>query len=94
MTIQAQAEGDIPREVAMQLCEEVRRQIKAEGLPQKLMPKRALKRMWCWGCRTFSGANPDKMCFSSLPSNRGCGQVNALYAGRYEVWKPKGGPQG
>jgi uncharacterized protein (DUF779 family) len=56
----------IPKDVAVQLCEEIR---KEKGV--KLFSQ-------CWGCVKFSKNDPDKMCFSGV-DNRGCKLVNKLY---------------
>jgi len=56
----------IPRDVAFQLCEEIR---KEKGV--KLFSQ-------CWGCVKFSKNDPDKMCFSG-PDYRGCKWVNDRY---------------
>lgn len=34
---------------------------------------------WCWGCTTFTKADPTKRCYASAPDNRGCLQVNQLF---------------
>ncbi len=61
----------IPRAQAVQLCAEIRRQNQGKWY--------TFNGLWCWGCIKFSGRNPDKMCFSGQPDNRGCGQVNARH---------------
>jgi hypothetical protein len=57
----------IPRDVAFQLCEEIR---KEKGV--KLFSQ-------CWGCVKFSKNDPAKMCFYGPPDNRGCKLVNTRY---------------
>ncbi|UCC58661.1 MAG: hypothetical protein JSW14_01715 [Candidatus Bathyarchaeum sp.] len=56
----------IPREVAFQLCEEIRKEKGVRLFSQ------------CWGCVKFSKNDPDKMCFSG-PDYRGCKRVNERY---------------
>lgn len=56
----------IPQEVALQLCEETR---KEKGV--KLFSQ-------CWGCVKFSKGDPSKMCFNN-PEYRGCKWVNKRY---------------
>ena len=56
----------IPRGVAFQLCEEIR---KEKGV--KLFSQ-------CWGCVKFSKNDPEKMCFNAT-DNRGCKWVNERY---------------
>ena len=72
-------EEAIPKEVALQLCEDVRERNRGKWY--------TARGLWCWGCRTFSRGDPERMCFSAAPTHRGCGQVNALYTERYEVWR-------
>jgi hypothetical protein len=59
----------IEKDVAMRLCSE----IQSENQKKWLL---SYKRMWCWGCRTFTKGQPDKMCFANAPGNRGCEQIN------------------
>ena len=69
----------IPDDVAWRLCGEVQQANRGKWY--------TFSGVWCLGCRVFSGGKPDKMCFSATPTNRGCRQVNALYADRYEAWQ-------
>jgi len=57
----------IPKDVALQLCSEIRAEKKVKLFTQ------------CWGCVKFSKGDPAKMCFSSRTDNRGCGIVNKRY---------------
>jgi rRNA maturation endonuclease Nob1 len=57
----------IPREVALRLCEEIRKEKARKWFSQ------------CWGCVRFTKNDPTKMCFSGQPDNRGCHHVNELY---------------
>ena len=61
----------IPRERAMQLCAEIRQENRRRWYTPAAM--------MCWGCTTFSGGDPAKMCLSSKPGYRGCYQVNTRY---------------
>jgi len=65
--------------IALELCEETRRENRGNWL--------SFNRLWCWGCATFSRGNPQKMCFSSSPDNRGCTQVNRRYDAKYGPWQ-------
>ena len=61
----------IPREVALQLCEEIREENRGRWFRWKA---------WmCWGCTTFTKGDVDKRCVGSQPDYRGCLQVNARY---------------
>jgi hypothetical protein len=60
----------IPAHVALQLCEEIRKENNG---------KFRWTAWWCWGCATFCKGDPAKMCFSSHPEYRGCAQVNDRY---------------
>ncbi|CAG0947197.1 hypothetical protein ANRL1_03799 [Anaerolineae bacterium] len=64
----------IPREVAWELCAEIRDENR-----DKLY---TFAGMWCWGCRTFTKGNLNAMCVSRRSDFRGCAQVNA----RFEQW--------
>jgi rRNA maturation endonuclease Nob1 len=57
----------IPKEIAFQLCEEIRREKARKWFTQ------------CWGCVKFSKNDPAKMCFGSQPDYRGCKLVNERY---------------
>ncbi len=61
-------EENIPRDVAFQLCEEIRMEKAGKWFTQ------------CWGCVRFSKNDPNKMCFSSRPDYRGCNLVNKRYS--------------
>jgi hypothetical protein len=72
--------GDaIPLDIAAQLCEEVQETNRTHW--------HAFKSLWCWGCRTFARGRHEQMCYRATPTNRGCQQVNALYAERFEAWQ-------
>jgi hypothetical protein len=60
-------ERSIPKDRALELCEEIRKEKSGRPFTQ------------CWGCVKFSKGNPDKMCLSSKPGNRGCKLVNERY---------------
>ena len=59
----------IPRDVAFQLCEEIRKERGVRLFSQ------------CWGCVKFSKNDPAKMCFNGT-DNRGCRWVNEQYEKR------------
>jgi hypothetical protein len=61
------SETPIPKDEAVKICSEIR---KENGI--KLFSQ-------CWGCMRFSKGDPEKMCVSSKPDNRGCGLVNKQY---------------
>ena len=61
--------GAIPGDVALRLCEEIRRENRWYRWTAWM----------CWGCTTFSKGDAAKMCIGSQPSHRGCIQVNARY---------------
>lgn len=61
----------IPKEEAMQICAEIREENRRNWL--------SISAMQCWGCVTFTGNNPEKMCISNAPGFRGCSLVNDRY---------------
>ena len=61
----------IPKEVALQLCTEIR----AANRRRRF----SLAAMQCWGCVMFSKGDPEKMCLNNKPGNRGCKLINARY---------------
>jgi hypothetical protein len=61
----------IPKEVALQLCTQLREQYGGKWY--------TLTGLQCWGCTTFTRNDPDKMCFANRPDYRGCNLVNARY---------------
>lgn len=65
------SENVIPKDVAQQLCKEVRQQFSGKWY--------TLAGMQCWGCTTYSKDDPTKMCFSNHPGYRGCNLVNARF---------------
>jgi hypothetical protein len=70
-TNQTIPENALPKEIALQLCDEIRR--------RSLGKWYTLAGMQCWGCLTFSKGNPAKMCVGSRPDYSGCNLVNARY---------------
>jgi hypothetical protein len=58
----------IPRDVAFQLCEEIRKEKARKWFTQ------------CWGCVKFSKNDPAKMCFHGQPDYRGCKLINERYS--------------
>jgi hypothetical protein len=65
--------------IALELCEEVRRDNRGKWY--------TFNGMWCWGCATFSRGDPKKMCFSNSPDHRGCAQVNRRYDAKFGPWE-------
>jgi len=61
----------IPEEVAIRLCEEIRKENHRRWY--------SFYGMWCWGCNKFSKGDITKLCFSNHPDRRGCAQVNKRY---------------
>lgn len=61
----------IPREEALRLCAEIRRENRGRWY--------TFNGLWCWGCATFTGCEATKMCWHSPPNYRGCSQVNARH---------------
>ncbi|HEY4691428.1 MAG TPA: hypothetical protein VIK33_19120 [Anaerolineae bacterium] len=61
----------IPHEVAVRLCEEIRRENRGKWL--------SAARWQCWGCVTFTQGDPAKMCLNNQPGYRGCQLINARY---------------
>jgi hypothetical protein len=61
----------IPKDTALQLCAEIRRENRRKWYTPAAM--------MCRGCMTFSKGDPAKMCLSSQPGYRGCYQINARY---------------
>ena len=59
---------DIPREVALKLCNEIRAENKQKWF--------SLGRLQCWGCYKWAKGDAERMCRSS---ERGCNQVNNRY---------------
>lgn len=62
----------ISKEVALQLCEEVRRENRNKWF--------SAARWQCWGCVTFTKGNSDKMCLKTPEGYRGCALINRRYA--------------
>ena len=59
---------DIPREVALKLCDEIRSENKQKWF--------SFGRLNCWGCYKFTKGDTEKMCLSS---EGGCAQVSKRY---------------
>jgi hypothetical protein len=72
-----QTNSEIPQEIAIQLCDEIRRQYTGKWW--------TLAGLQCMGCVAATAAvaatkgDMSKMCFSNAPSCRGCNLVNARY---------------
>jgi hypothetical protein len=62
----------IPKDMALQLCAEVRLQSPGKRYP--------FAGMQCWGCTTLAKGDPASMCVSSRPGYRGRNLVNACYS--------------
>ena len=61
----------IPKNVAFQLCSEIRQQYRGKWY--------TFAGMQCWGCTTFSRDDQTRMCLSNQPGYRGCNLVNSRY---------------
>jgi len=72
----ASARPPIPTQIAIQLCDEIRR--------DNLRQWEGLAARWCWDCTRKSPGDPAQRGFTRRPGNRGCPMVNALYAQRYQ----------
>ena len=59
---------DIPREVALNLCDEIRAENKRKWF--------SIWRLQCFFCYKFAKGDAEKLCLSS---ERGCAQVNKRY---------------
>ncbi len=59
---------DIPHEVALKLCDEIRAENKRKWF--------SIGRLQCWGCYKFTKGDAEKMCLSS---KGGCSFVNKRY---------------
>jgi hypothetical protein len=66
--------GAIPREVALQLCAEIRDESHGKWYSST--------HLQCRACTTFTKGNPDKLCLSSQEGYRGCYLINKRYAQR------------
>jgi hypothetical protein len=57
------------KELALQMCAEIREENRDKWF--------SAARWQCWGCMTFTGGDPEKMC---IGGEEGCNLVNAHYA--------------
>ena len=62
---------EIPKDVALQLCAEIRQQYQGKWW--------TFAGMQCMGCTAASKGDLTKMCVSNAPGYRGCNLVNARY---------------
>lgn len=62
----------IPREIALQICGEIRRENRRKWF--------SASRWQCWGCVTFTKGDPDKMCLRAQEGYSGCVLINKRYA--------------
>jgi hypothetical protein len=62
---------DIPKDVALELCTEIRQQYHDKWW--------TLAGMQCMGCIAASKGDLTKMCVSNAPGYRGCNLVNVRY---------------
>lgn len=62
---------DIPKEVAFQLCADIRQQYQGKWW--------TLTGMQCLGCNAATKGDITKRCVSNAPGYRGCDLVNARY---------------
>ncbi len=63
--------GAIPKEMAEQLCLEIRTQNHGKWY--------TFNGLWCLMCAKQARGDTTKMCFSSTPAYRGCSQVNKRF---------------
>ena len=64
-------EYSIPREIAIKLCNEVRKENQ-----NKLFNSLSYQ---CIGCYKFSKGDYEKMCFNNKHDNKGCYMINVKY---------------
>ncbi len=76
------SEEAIPKEMALQLCAEIRQRYHGKWYTGAGMQ--------CWGCTTFSKGDPAKMCINNRPDNRGCNLVNAQYDRQFKLKSTSG----
>lgn len=62
---------EIPEEIALQLCNEIRQQYKGKWW--------SLAEMQCMGCNAATKGDMTKRCISNAPGYRGCNLVNVRY---------------
>jgi len=62
----------IPKEVALQLCAEIREENRGKWY--------GFTHMQCWGCMTYAKGNPAKMCLSNKEGHLGCNLISKRYA--------------
>lgn len=62
---------EIPREMAFQLCAEIRQEYQGKWW--------TLAGMQCMGCNAATKGDMSKRCVSNAPGYRGCNLVNARY---------------
>ena len=65
---------EIPRDIALLLCTEIRQQYQGKWW--------TLAGMQCMGCTAASRGDLAKMCVSNASGDRGCNLVNARYDGQ------------
>ncbi|MGD9094207.1 MAG: hypothetical protein PVF74_15270 [Anaerolineales bacterium] len=71
MKVKDDSKNAIPKEMALQLCNQIRQQYGGKWY--------TFAGLHCWGCTTFCKGDPARMCFSNQPGYRGCNLVNARY---------------
>jgi len=59
---------EIPRELAIRLCNEIQAENKRKGF--------SIGRLQCWGCCKYAKGDVEKMCISG---KQGCSLVNKRY---------------
>ncbi len=67
----------IPKDVALQLCDEIRDENRGK--------RYTFAGLMCWGCTRFAKGDPAKMCVAGRPDYRGCILVNARYNRRFKA---------
>ncbi len=69
-------EEAIPKDIALQLCEEIRE--------ESARKKFGSGKMMCWGCIKATKDNIKGRCVFANELNRGCSQINKRYDKRYK----------
>jgi len=70
------ADIDIPREIAIKLCEEIQIENKGKG-------RFSLERLQCWGCLKHANGDVEKMCLANV-RGEGCNLINKRYKWQQE----------
>lgn len=77
-----QKKEEIPRKIALELCDEVRTRNQYKRWPFGI-GKMQCHFCWRFGKKAYYEGNPEKLCAFNSDDNRGCWQVNKFYDIRY-----------